>query len=293
MTITPTQVRFCHQTWQLRSQVQYVAHHSGGCDIVTDLTPFHPLSHIWPDHPADRGHITVHGQTFSVTDCLVGAYEYQTQQLLVGEAIPVKRDAPGWAFVVVHRVALEDYPVNVGDVVELSVEQQYQQALSRGHSAGHLAYLALNKVLDQAFWRKEADRKDTLGHRDFNSYAQQSSRVGPDSSFDCYRLGKTLRKRGLNTGELIAQLSEIENNVNQQLKLWIANDPAVEMRCEGGALTDSRYWQCDLGEGQLAVIPCGGTHIQRLSQLQTCQVTLTAVDEQNIEMHTRVLPTHR
>ncbi|NES63728.1 alanyl-tRNA editing protein, partial [Vibrio parahaemolyticus] len=52
MTITATQTRFCHQTWQLGAQIQLVQNHNEVTYVVTDVTPFHPVSHIWPDHPA-------------------------------------------------------------------------------------------------------------------------------------------------------------------------------------------------------------------------------------------------
>ncbi|MFB9135080.1 alanyl-tRNA editing protein [Vibrio olivae] len=288
MTVSATHIRFCHQIWQLDASVQWIQPCEGGLDIVTDISPFHPVSHIWPDHPADKGVICTEAQSVAVVDCLVGAFEHQSQQLWIGENIPVKRDTPGWEFVVVHRV-LDNCIVKFGDIVKLSVDENYQRALSRGHSAGHLAYLALNKVLDIAYWRKDAERKDTLGHRDFNSYAQQTSTVTTDQCVDCYRLGKTLRKRGLNSAEVIEQLSSIENSVNQQLKDWLALDSKVTMRCEGPSLTDSRYWQCDLHEPQLAVIPCGGTHIESLADIAECQVRLVKVDEQNLEMHTHVI----
>ncbi len=288
MTVTPTQVRFCHQTWQLNAKVQYIDRQPNYCDVVTDITPFHPVSHIWPDHPADKGTIVLGTQAYSVTDCLVGAYHSDSATFQVGEQISVKRDTPGWAFLVVHRIEIVDCAIKVGDEVELTVDKPYQQALSRGHSAGHIAYLALNKVLELSFWRKDADRKDTLGHRDFNSYAQQTSFVSADCCIDNYRLGKTLRKRGLNTAEMLEQLPLIENELNQQFKSWVESGTAVNMRCEGECLTDSRYWECDLGTEGKAIIPCGGTHIESLAELGEYQVELKRIDDQTIEMHTHV-----
>ncbi|MBR9875464.1 MAG: alanyl-tRNA editing protein [Vibrionaceae bacterium] len=287
MTITATKIRFCHQTWQLESPVQLIEHNGDVSYLVTETTPFHPVSHIWPDHPADKGSIEINGALFTVLDCQVGAIEQATNTLYVGTAIPVKRDTAGWMFVVVHvlpRVEL----LEPGMMVALQVDKPYQLSLSRGHSAGHLAYLALNKVLADGYWRKDADRKDPHGHYDFNSYAQETSFVTPDKCVDTYRLGKTLRKRGLNSADMLSDLSDIEYKVNAQLSEWLQREETIIIECHGDNLTDSRYWKCDLGEGEIAVIPCGGTHAEHLNEFGSIQVTLIECDPQTIEMHTEV-----
>ncbi|MGR5435531.1 alanyl-tRNA editing protein [Vibrio owensii] len=287
MTITATKTRFCHQTWQLEAHVQFVQSTSEATHVVTDVTPFHPVSHIWPDHPADKGTMTVNGKSFDVIDCQVGAVELASGELYVGQAIPVKRDTEGWAFVVVHVLPFTD-TFGAGGIALLDVDKEYQLSLSRGHSAGHIAYLALNKVLAQNYWRKDADRKDPHGNYDFNSYAQETSFVTPDKCLDTYRLGKTLRKRGLNSADMLSDLKSIEQQVNVLLGDWLKRDVAITVDCHGEHLTDSRYWQCDLGEGEIAVIPCGGTHASHLSDFGSIHVTLVEIDSQTIEMHTDV-----
>lgn len=285
--MTPTTIRFCHATWQLQSSVQRVELGSDYLYVVTEQTPFHPVSHIWPDHPADRGLLNAH----LVLDCQVGAVELASNELYVGNTIPVKRDEPGWVFVVVHCLAKEVDDVHPMQCVELKVDKAHQQALSRGHSAGHLAYLALNKVLvEELYWRKDAERKDPHGNYDFNSYAQVTSFVTPDRCTDRYRLGKTLRKRGLNSSDVLANLSDIESRVNSQLGAWVRLDAPIEIQCHGESLTDSRYWLCDLGEGAVAQIPCGGTHAQSLREFSAIEVRFSQVDEQHIEMLTQVHP---
>lgn len=287
MTITATKTRFCHQTWQLEAHVQFVQSTSEATHVVTDVTPFHPVSHIWPDHPADKGTMTVNGKSFDVVDCQVGAVELASGELYVGQTIPVKRDTEGWAFVVVHILPFTD-TFGAGDIALLDVDKEYQLSLSRGHSAGHIAYLALNKVLAQNYWRKDADRKDPHGNYDFNSYAQETSFVTPDKCLDTYRLGKTLRKRGLNSADMLSDLKSIEQQVNVLLGDWLKRDVAITVDCHGEHLTDSRYWQCDLGEDEIAVIPCGGTHASHLSDFGSIHVTLVEIDSQTIEMHTDV-----
>jgi len=287
MQITPTISQFCHQTWQLEANIQLTKQGEEYLYVVTDVSPFHPVSHIWPDHPADKGHIN----DCLVLDCQVGAVELTSGELYVGKAIPVKRDEAGWVFVTVHCLSADCSELTRGQSVSLSVDKEFQLALSRGHSAGHLAYLALNKVLtEHGYWRKDADRKDPHGNYDFNSYAQVTSFVTEDKCLDTYRLGKTLRKRGLNSAEMLSNLTQIQELVNVQLIKWLDLKSAIKVECHGDALTDSRYWQCDLKETATAVIPCGGTHVNSLNDYRSIEVTLSRVDEQNIEMHTSVKP---
>ncbi|PMH27129.1 metal-dependent hydrolase [Vibrio lentus] len=287
--ITPTITQFCHQAWQLNGKALYVESDNSKTYLITDVTPFHPVSHIWPDHPADQGFVNVGDVQYPVKDCLVGAIEQSTGKLHIAADIPVKRDTEGWAFVVVHQLPASASMINIGDDVELSVDKEYQASLSRGHSAGHIAFLALNKVLAESYWRKDADRKDPLGSYDFNSYAQVTSFVTPELCTDKYRLGKTLKKRGLNVADMLANLDGIEADINQMIAGWLAESTSVAMRLEGEALTDSRYWEWQLNADTLVSIPCGGTHIENTSELKTLSVKLTQLDDQHIEMLTHVI----
>ena len=286
--INPTITQFCHQTWSLIATTQYLEQQTEKTYLVVDKTPFHPVSHIWPDHPADRGYIVANQQQIEVENCLVGAIEQSTGKLFVAEDIPVKRDTEGWVFVVVHQLPASSEAIEVGQPVELHVDQDYQDSLSRGHSAGHVAYLALNQVLAEQYWRKDADRKDPLGHYDFNSYAQVTSFVTPDLCTDKYRLGKTLKKRGLNVANMLENLSEIEIAVNQTIADWLEQKSPVAMKLDGECLTDSRYWQWQKSESTLISIPCGGTHINSTDELGNLAVKLTKLDDQHIEMQTHV-----
>ncbi|MEZ9322404.1 alanyl-tRNA editing protein [Vibrio sp. 10N.286.51.E5] len=287
--ITPTITQFCHQAWQLNAKAQYVESDDSKTYLITDVTPFHPVSHIWPDHPADQGFVSVGDVLYPVEDCLVGAIEQSTGKLHIAADIPVKRDTEGWAFVVVHQLPTSASMIKVNDEVVLSVDKEYQASLSRGHSAGHIAFLALNKVLAESYWRKDADRKDPLGSYDFNSYAQVTSFVTPELCTDKYRLGKTLKKRGLNVADMLANLDDIEADINQMLAGWLAEPTPVAMRLEGEALTDSRYWEWQLDADTQVTIPCGGTHIGNTSELGALSVKLTQLDGQNIEMLTHVI----
>ncbi|ELR65245.1 Putative metal-dependent hydrolase [Photobacterium marinum] len=285
--VTPTNVLFTEPQWQATAEIQLCAPAStGGSWLVTNRTPFHPVSHIWPDHPADRGEVVIDGTSYKVAGCYTGAVELATQTLYVDADIPVKRNEPGWVFVVVHHIEQEQQ-LAIGAEVELKVDQAYQQALSRAHSGGHLSSLALNKVLHHDFWRKDASRKDEMGHYDFHSYAQTESRVSEDCSTDTYRLGKTLRKRGLNSADLLAQLDVVADRVNQQLEIWRQQGAAVTMHREGKALTDSRYWRCQLEEDYLVEIPCGGTHICSLTEYGKLEVEFQLESDQELIMLTK------
>ena len=272
--VTGTRVLFSHGITSTSSQVLRLVSTDSGLFVVVDVTPFHPVSHIWPDHPADRGYIEVCGQRLQVLDCLTGGYDEVNQQLYIDRDIPVKRGEPGWHFVVVHQLA-PNADLAVGDKITMQVDVDYQLALSRGHSAGHLASFALNKVLEQGYWRKDADRKDALNNRDFHSYAQTCSVVSENMSTDDYRLGKTLNKRGLNVADVVADVELITAKVNKVLADWLTTRADVVLRCDGDKLTDSRYWRCDLGAGESISMPCGGTHVQNLAQFNKIEINLS------------------
>lgn len=283
--VKPTEVLFTQGITQAIAQVSWVEQTDSSICVVTDNTPFHPVSHIWADHPADKGFLVFEGKQHAVTDCVTGAFDIENNKLYKGADIPVKRGKAGWHFVVVHELAA-GLLLNVNDTVELIVDADYQAALSRGHSAGHLASFALNKVLEQAYWRKDASRKDALNNRDFHSYAQELSLVSENQSTDTYRLGKTLKKRGLNVVEMLIDLATIEAKVNDVLATWITTQAPVLMKREGDLLTDSRFWCCDLGIGESITMPCGGSHVQSLAEYNTIKITLTLKSEQDLEMVT-------
>lgn len=254
--------------------------------LVTDLTPFHPQSHLWPDQPGDGGNARWEGGEAAIGPCRMGAIS-PDGELFVDTAIPVKRSAEGWSFVVVHPLT-GDHALAVGSQVELQVDSAARHALSLGHSGCHLAALALNRVLTP-YWRKEVSERDALGQPDFDRLAIQSSRVEPCGSREQYRIGKSLRKKGVNSEALLADLALIEEKVNQQLADWIAAGGEIRRSRAGEAIIDSRYWHCML-EGQEVTIPCGGTHVASLAELGEVKVQLTQVEE-GFAMLTRVTPT--
>ncbi|MFG1942463.1 metal-dependent hydrolase [Nonomuraea sp. NPDC048826] len=244
--------------------------------LVVTETPFHPLDHTWPDQPADRGVIG----GLPVLDCVTGARE-PGGEVLLGADIPVRRGADGWDWLVVH---VTETPLDLGAEVALEVDPGHRAALSAGHTACHLAALALNAAL-AGRWRKETAR-DRLGNPDFDQTAITASRIVPYGSVDEYRLGKSLRKKGFTADGL--DPAETASEVAERLKTWVSADAPVRIDVPGPGLTARRTWRCALPEGE-ASIPCGGTHLRSTGELGEVTVTLET-GEQSLTMRTTVTP---
>ncbi|MEG0009151.1 MAG: hypothetical protein RR721_14160 [Aeromonas sp.] len=253
--------------------------------LVTEITPFHPQSHLWPDQPGDIGAVCWDGGEADVGPCRMGAISPEGE-LFVDTEIPVKRGAEGWAFVVVHPLTGR-HELAIGSTVELRVDAKARHALSLGHSACHLAALALNRVLIP-YWRKEVSERDALGQPDFDRLAIQTSRVEPCGSREQYRIGKSLRKKGVNSEALLAELAQIEGFINDQLAQWLATGGDIRRSRAGEAIIESRYWHCVL-EGTEVTIPCGGTHVGSLAELGRVSVQLSLCEE-GFTLLTRVAP---
>ncbi|MFF5109226.1 metal-dependent hydrolase [Streptosporangium sp. NPDC000509] len=257
-----TQVTYPHGDVHGVSRVVSATPLDGGYGVVTAETPFHPLDHTWPDQPADRG--TVNG--LPVLDCVTGASDGEL--LYLGEEIPVRRGADGWDWLVVH-VLEQPVTKDAGPVV-LAVDEAYRSALSAGHTACHLTALALNAALADR-WRKEV-KPDSLGRPDFDQAAIAESRIVEHGSSDVYRLGKSLRRKGFEAGDL--DLGDLTRRIDEQLMEWIAADAPVTVDSPSPSLSGRRTWRCSLPEGE-ASIPCGGTHVSRTSELGSVRVFLS------------------
>jgi alanyl-tRNA synthetase len=129
---------------------------------------------------------------------------------------------------------------------------------------------------------------EPLDQPDFDRLAIQTSRVEPMGSQEQYRIGKSLRKKGINSDALLAELAQIETSVNQQLADWLATGGEIRRSRAGEAIIDSRYWHCML-EGKEVTIPCGGTHVSTLAELGQVRVQLAPCEE-GFTLTTRVAP---
>ncbi len=234
--------------------------------VILDVTPCHPVDAGWPDQPSDRATLEWNGGESKVIDCVVAATD--GEKLYLGADVPVRKGTEGWVFVVAHLVTTAPPE---GLVVTVRVDEQYRKGLSIGHTACHLASLALNAALASR-WSKEIN-VDALGSPNFDDQANDSSRIRERGSVDTYRLGKSLRKKGFNTEGFEQDLPTIEAAVNESLAAWIAQKAAVRIDREGDRLTDRRYWVCQLDEGE-ARIPCGGTHASTLGELKGMRTSL-------------------
>ena len=243
----------------------------GGLGVVLDRTAFHAVDAGWPDQPADRGTLTIGDAAHPVLDAVVGATE--GDEILVGADIPVRTGAEGWSFVVVHVLAA-DAAVTVGDEVEVTVDEGYRRALCAGHTACHLASLALDAALADA-WTKEVPA-DALGAPGFDAAACESSRITENGSVDVYRIGKSLRRKGFDPTAL-DDLDAVAARANEKLAEWVASDAGIRIDRDGDGLGDRRRWVCELPGGD-AVIPCGGTHLTSLAELASVTVALERQD---------------
>ncbi len=240
---------------------------SGPLAVVLDRTPCHPVDAAWPDQPADRGVLRTAGRELPIVDATVGATDGTT--LFVGADVPVRKGTEGWAFLVVHLVA-PDAAIAEGDAVTIDIDPRFRAGLSTGHTACHLASLALNRAL-AASWSKQP-RVDALGSPDFDGTAIETSTIVTDGSVDEFRIGRSVRRAGFDPGAL-DDPSPIEAAVNATLAGWVASGGAIRIEREGDGLTDRRYWVAELPDGE-ARIPCGGTHPASLSGLASITIAL-------------------
>ncbi|MGW9184385.1 metal-dependent hydrolase [Agromyces sp. NPDC055661] len=272
------------------SRVLHVATAADGrLAVITESTSFHPVDAAWPDQPADAGVLRANGVGVPVRDAVVAATD--GTDLHLGDDIPVRTGTQGWAFLVAHLVD-GDATIAEGDEVEIEADAGTRRALSTGHTACHLASLALNRVLADR-WSKPA-REDSLGNPDFDGAAIASSRILPDGSLDRYRLNKSLRRAGFDTASLAGELDDVRVAVAEQLERWIASGAAVRVEAAGDGLSDRRTWVCELPEGT-ARIPCGGTHLDSAAELGSVTTSFAVVDDGGtpvLEMTNSAHPRH-
>ncbi len=268
-----------------------VLHLAGKGDATTtvllDTTPCHPVDAGWPDQGPDRAVIHHRGTPIPVLDCLVAATD--GTDLFTGADIPVKKGTDGWTFAVAHVVD-DGAMLAEGDEVEVEVDEGYRVRISTGHTACHVASLALNKALSDR-WKKEV-RDDGLGTPDFDGLAMDASRIVENGSVDAYRLGKSLRRKGFNSEGLRDELPDLENTINEALDSWVGSGAAVRIDRDGEALTDLRHWVWELPEGTVH-IPCGGTHLGSLKEVSSVQVALSLDDAEGtpvLRMETTATP---
>ena len=277
MTLPERDTRVTYPAGALRERtrvLQVGPAKDGLAAVVTESTSFHPVDAAWPDQPADTGLLRVGEQEIEIRDAVVAATD--GGQLHLGEDIPVRPGAEGWSFLVAHLVD-DGAAVAEGDQVEIEADAATRRELSIGHTACHLASLALNRTLADR-WSKPA-REDALGNPDFDGIAIMTSRIHRNGSIDTYRLNKSLRRAGFDVaGVAPTELAALAASVTSTLAEWSGSDAAVRVDREGDGLTDRRTWVCEL-PGGAARIPCGGTHAGSLGELGPVHVAFELGDD--------------
>ncbi|WP_102191835.1 hypothetical protein [Microbacterium aurantiacum] len=286
--VTDTIVTFPAGGLRGDARILQIESRQDGAVIVLDATPFHPVDHTWPDQPGDTGALVSEAGRVLVTDTEMAARS-DAGEFALGAEIPVRRGSEGWSWFVAHRIETADAPawLAAGSTVVAEADAERRAALSRGHTACHLASLALDLALAD-LWRKDPGA-DALGSPDFEGRANQSSRIHDDGSVDEYRLGKSLRKAGFDTETFVATLVERQERINAQLAAWVASGARSRIEVDGPTIVDRRRWHCELPEGE-AVILCGGTHVASLAEFSAISVSLDLSDPQLLVMTTTAVP---
>lgn len=285
--MTATVVSFPAGAVTGRGAVTRVEEYSDGSVVVLDATPFHPVDHTWPDQPGDSGGLRLGDDAVRVTEAVMAAVS-DGGEFAVGSDIPVKRGAEGWTWLVGHRLdGAAPAWLAPGITVDATVDAAERAGYSRGHTACHLASLALDAALAD-LWRKDPGT-DPLGNPDFEGRANQSSRIHLDGSIDEYRLGKSLRRAGFDAEGLAATIAERQERIDALLAGWVASASASRVEVEGPTIVDRRTWRCELPDGEVSFL-CGGTHVASLAEFSSITVSLDLSDPQLLVMTTTAVP---
>ena len=288
MTLPRTDTRVTYPAGELVAETRVVHLEplpDGRTAVLVESTSFHPVDAAWPDQPADRGVLRAGALELPIVDAVVGASD--GERLFLGAEVPARPGAEGWAFVVAHLVA-DASGLAVGDAVRIEADGDYRTALSTGHTACHLAALALNAAV-AGRWSKEA-RLDGLGHPDFDATAITRSSILENGSLDRYRLNKSLRRAGFDAASFLDGLAELDADVESRLAIWVGSSAPVRIERDGDGLSDRRYWVCELPEGTVRMA-CGGTHVRTLGEFDGIRVGFSAGEDAGspvVEMSTSV-----
>lgn len=284
--VPATRVAFAGGAVEGAGTVLRIEASSAGAVVIVDETPFHPVDHTWPDQPGDSGEIRFDGRAARVTEAVMAAVS-EEGVFALGTDIPVKRGVEGWTWLVAHPIE-GDAPewLVEGARVELVVDEARRAGLSRGHTACHLASLALDAALAD-LWRKDPG-EDALGSPDFEGRANQTSRIREDGAVDEYRLGKSLRRAGFDTETFAATIADREDAINARLAEWVASGAMSRVVPDGPTIVDRRTWHCELPEGTADIL-CGGTHAGSLDEFARITVSLDLADPQLLVMTTTII----
>ncbi len=272
--IEGTAVTFAGGSLHEAALVVFTAEVAGEWLVVTDRSPFHPVSLSWPDQPGDRGWLICGSDRLRVLDSREGLLNRRTGVLSVGEeARALKRSDPDVTSVVLH--VTEAAPTT--KAVTLEVDATFRAALSLQHTGVHLAALALNQVA-AGFWSKDPHDPDSLGAPNFDKAAVTRSEISEEASTDHYRLGKSLRKKGFDAAGFLANLPARATELNAALRGLLATSAPIRISPAEGPLADRRLWSTCLNGAEVAM-PCGGTHLADLVELTEIMVSIAPTED--------------
>ena len=272
--IEGTVVTFAGGGLREATSVVFTAEVAGEWLVVTDRSPFHPVSLSWPDQPGDRGWLICGANRSRVLDSREGLLNQRTGVLSVGEeARALKRSDPDLTSVVLH--VTEAAPTT--KAVTLEVDATFRSALSLQHTGVHLAALALNRVA-AGFWSKDPHDPDSLGAPNFDKAAVTRSEISEEASTDHYRLGKSLRKKGFDAAGFLADLPARATELNAALRGLLATSAPIRISPAEGPLADRRLWSTRLNGAEVAM-PCGGTHLADLVELTEIMVSIAPTED--------------
>lgn len=272
--VAGTLVTFAGGSLHEAASVVFSAEVAGEWLVVTDRSPFHPVSLSWPDQPGDRGWLICGPNRIRVLDSREGLLNLQTGVLSVGDAArALKRSDPDLTSVVLH--VTEAAPTT--KAVTLEVDATFRAALSLQHTGVHLAALALNQVA-AGFWSKDPQDPDSLGAPNLDKAAVTRSEISEDTSTDQYRLGKSLRKKGFDAAGFLADLPARAAKMNEALRGFLATPAPIRIFPAEGPLADRRIWTTRVNGADIAM-PCGGTHLTDLAELAEVMVSMSPTED--------------
>ncbi len=242
--------------------------------IVTENTPLHPIDHAWPDQPADKGTVDLGFTKFPILNVVTGAYDTQSGNIFWENNIKARKGQPDWYFLVGHVISVpQGYDKNmfVDQKIILRADKNFRKKINASHTGCHLMSLALNKST-KSFWKKEA-KVDSLGNPNLDQLTIQHSSIFEDQCIDHYRLGKSVRKSGLETNALLESIDSIQKSINSQLSEWVRTRTHIYIDAPSPFLDSMRWWHCVL-DGHDVTIPCGGTHLTSLAELDSVEVRI-------------------
>jgi alanyl-tRNA synthetase len=252
--------------------------------LIAEETPFHPLSYKWPDQPGDRGEVLIKEQIIPIQDSVAICLNKSTNEIRTNDLVK-REELHEWYSLVAHIAKKSD--CNSIDLIDqtcdLKVDAEYQNMLSVQHTGCHLSSLALNKALTR-FWKKPIET-DTLGSPDFDKNAIQDSKITPEKSLDQYRIGKSIRKKGLDSPSLLGGLDTVEESVNETLRVWVRSPINCFVTSTTNMISGSRMWNCELPDGNAKIL-CGGTHLASTADLEKIEVKLEKNNDDSFNMST-------